>query len=583
MSSSMWKVGQKILGKFEILDIKGGPGKSGMGIVYECYDHDSKGIYALKTYQDRYSKSTEFINLFKNEAEIWVRLGNHQNIVRAYFIEQMNGKFYIIMEYIADKDGYGSDLGSLIHNMRLQKKGIPDIALILNFSIQFCRGMVRAQERFEEMGKTFIHRDIKPANIMVTHNRIVKVTDFGLAKALNAIDEDIFPVSGSDISQGKPSLSKIGKICGTPPYMSPEQCRGKEEIDIRSDIYSFGCVLYEMLSSNYVFEARTQDEFIHHHLNTLPETPGVDVNLDKVVLKCLEKEPENRYRDFKELEAILSGLYYELTGEVIETPGGSELEAQELNNRGSSLAILGFSREAIACFQESLKINPANAATRYNIGTEFLRQGKLNEAIQEYKEVLRLEPNHHRAYVNLGTIYCQQGNLDEGIKQYEQALRIEPDFAETHLNLGFTYFMQQKFDESLREYKEALRINPNLAELHIKCAVIYYNQGKLDESINEYREAISLNPNHAEAHYNLGIIYHEQENFDMAVTEYKEALRINQNWAEVYNNIANTYYAQKNYKEAVSHYEKFIELAPSEYVSDIERVKQNILLIKRMV
>ena len=110
--------------------------------------------------------------------------------------------------------------------------------------------MEHAEKKFLEIGKPFIHRDIKPDNIMVTQDKVVKVTDFGLVKIFMGLGKDINVDAMKDESTGaeRCGFSVVGNICGTPPYMSPEQCSGKEDIDIRSDIYSFGCVLYEMLT-----------------------------------------------------------------------------------------------------------------------------------------------------------------------------------------------------------------------------------------------------------------------------------------------------------------------------------------------
>lgn len=261
-----WVIGDEIFHRHRIIQILGGPGKSGMGIVYVCIDDlEEEQPVAIKTLQNRFNEDRAFIERFKWEAETWVRLGKHHNIVEAKRVEN-HGKPYIYLEYIAGDKQHGSSLSGWIHGGGLHRNGKPEIPIILNFAIQFCHGMIHAQKRFQEMGKPFVHRDVKPSNILVTQDKVVKIADFGLVKAFADLDEDIPTATVGDGVNRRFGLSKSGSICGTPPYMSPEQCRGARDIDIRSDIYAFGCVLYEMLTQRLVFDGKTMDEFIRHHV-----------------------------------------------------------------------------------------------------------------------------------------------------------------------------------------------------------------------------------------------------------------------------------------------------------------------------
>jgi len=274
-----WTIGDKIENRYEIYNIMRG----GMGIIYVCYDHEFQELVALKTFQDKYLWNEEIINRFMEEAEIRLKLGEHENIVSTKFIDFIEGKPYIVLEYIAGDEKYGADLSGWI------ARGGLNPPLALDFAIQFCNGMDYAHTKFKEMGKSFVHRNVKPSNILITQDRVVKVTGFGLAKIFDEMS---------------------GAICGTPPYMSPEQFMGSKDIDVRSDIYSFGCVLYEMLTGKLPFVGRSFVEFRDKQLNEKTKNPKV-VNplipsaLDSVVMKCLEKKPENRYQSFKEVKKEL--------------------------------------------------------------------------------------------------------------------------------------------------------------------------------------------------------------------------------------------------------------------------------------
>jgi len=602
-AAGRWVIGDDIDYSHRILQILGGPGKSGMGIVYICYcecnDDLEEETVAIKTLQNRFHEDRALIERFKWEAETWVKLGKHHNIVEAKRVKIHGEKPYIYLEYVSGDRQYGSSLSGWIHNGGLYRNGKPDIPLILDFAIQFCHGMMHAEKRFQEMGKPFVHRDIKPSNIMVTRDRVVKITDFGLVKAFADLDEDIPTTTVEDGMNRRLSLSKSGSVCGTPPYMSPEQCRGSKDIDVRSDIYAFGCVLYEMLTRRLVFDGRTMDEFIRHHLKTKPRSPNVQPDLDAVVMKCLEKRPANRYADFKELEGGLSSIYRKLTGKEVRKPDAVPLASRELNNKGLSLLNLGLKEEAVSCFLEALRINPDDNEIHINLGDAYKAQGKLDEAIteywealriapgdlmalrklgdvcktqgrlgeiaREYEEVLKLNPNRQLAHIYLGDAYKDQGKLDEAVREYLEALRIEPDdpFNDAHEKLADVYKTQGEFDKAIREYREALRINPDRSHLHVDIGKVYQAQGKLDEAIREYREELRIHPDSFLTHYTIGRVYQAQGKLDEAAREYQEELRINPDYAYLHSDLGEIYQAQGKLDEAIREYREELRRTPN--------------------
>jgi tetratricopeptide (TPR) repeat protein len=557
-----WQIGDKIQGRYEIFQILGGPGKSGMGIVYICYDHEFRKAVVIKTPQLKFLSNRAAIERFKWEAEAWVRLEKHYNIVQAKYVDEIDYRPCIFMEYVVG-DEYGANLSGWIHSGGLGRIGKPDIPLILDFAIQFCHGMIHAEKRFQEIGKPFVHRDIKPSNIMVTRDRVVKITDFGLVKAFADLDADIPITTVGDGVNRRLSLSKSGTICGTPPYMSPEQCRGIKDIDTRSDIYAFGCVLYEMLTRRLVFDGVTLDDFIRHHLRTNPVSPNVQPLLDSVVMKCLEKKPVDRYANFKEMEVALSTIFRELTGKEVREPDAVPLGSFELVAKGLSLSRLGLLEEAISCYREALKVKSNEPCAHLNLGVAYDAQGKLDEAISEYREELKLRPDEQLAHSNLGKAYDAQGKRDEAVRELREALRIKPDDARVHTNLGAVYDHQGKPEEAVREYCEALRINPNDAVAHHNLGIAYKYQGKPEEAVREYHEALRINPNYANALKSLGKAYHDQGKQDDAVREYREALKINPNDAETHNNLGFVYFTQGKLNEAVKEYKEALRINPN--------------------
>jgi serine/threonine protein kinase len=176
-----WTIGDKIENRYEIYNIMPG----GMRIIYVCYDHEFKELVALKTFQDGHLKSESAMKSFNIEAEIRLKLGEHENIVSTKFVDFIEGKPYIVQEYIAGDERYGTDLSGWI------ARGGLSLPLALDFAIQFCNGMDYAHTKFKGMGKSFVHRDVKSSNILITQDRVVKVTGFGLAKIFDEMSDAI--------------------------------------------------------------------------------------------------------------------------------------------------------------------------------------------------------------------------------------------------------------------------------------------------------------------------------------------------------------------------------------------------------
>ncbi len=328
----------------------------------------------------------------------------------------IEGRPYVVVEYVSGDKRYGSDLSTWIRRGGLKRNGNPDIRLIINFVIQFCHGMMHAKTKFHlQMGRPFVHRDVKPSNIMITQDRIVKVTDFGLVKYFSESADDVPSITVDTGGRQTLGLSKSGDVYGTPPYMSPEQCRGEHDIDERADIYSLGCVLHEMLTGRYVFEAKTPKGFLEAHLNTHPLSTKVHPQLDEVMLKCLEKYRAERWQGFDNVEEVLCQLYTDLTGEVVRPPDAVSLAAWEMSNKGNSMRDLGFLDEAIVCHRDALKMAPNSAPAHNNLGIAYFDKGHHDAAMREFQEALRIDPNDALAHANLGNLYRAEGHLDAAI------------------------------------------------------------------------------------------------------------------------------------------------------------------------
>lgn len=264
-------------------------GEGGMGVVYKAQDTRLDRIVALKFLPQYLSSDPVEKERFFHEAKAASAL-NHPNITTIYAIDEFEGQAYIAMEYVE-----GKTLKKLVETEPLSLKKILDIA------IQVCDGLAAARE------KGIIHRDIKSDNIMVTTKGQVKIMDFGLAKL-----------------KGSSKLTKAGTTLGTAAYMSPEQAVG-EEVDHRSDIFSFGVVLYELLTGQLPFKGEHQQAVIYSIQNEEPQPVArfnnkVSPEIDRIVFKALAKDREERYQHVEDLQADLrkerKSLEYVRTGQV---------------------------------------------------------------------------------------------------------------------------------------------------------------------------------------------------------------------------------------------------------------------------
>src|SRR4051812_39314305 len=277
-------------------EITGELGKGAMGRVYKAVDPTIGRTVALKTMRlDVHGLDTdEMLRRFKNEARLAGVL-NHGNIVTIYDAGEENGLFYIAMEYIE---------GVTLHSVLNQRKTLPPEDII-NISKQICAGLDHAHHH------GVIHRDVKPANIMLEPDGTAKIMDFGIAKS------------------GGGGVTSTGQVLGTPNYMAPEQVRG-HVLDGRTDLFSFGVMLYEMTTGEKPFAGTNVTTIIYKIIHEAPVPPReLDVTihpgLDQVIMKALAKKPEERYQTGAELARELQA-YKSLganTDSTQEIPSGA--------------------------------------------------------------------------------------------------------------------------------------------------------------------------------------------------------------------------------------------------------------------
>ena len=501
LKTGKWHVGDKIQRRFEVHDVKFG----GMGVVYICFDHEFKKPVALKTLQDRYLTNTSLVARFMWEAETWVRLEKHKNIVQAYYVNMIDGMPFIFIEYILGNERFGPELKGWI-----QKGGL-DLPASLNFAVQFCSGMIHAQEKFMKTGEPFVYRDVKPANVMVTKDRTVKITDFGLVKLTRGLEmAHVDKKSGKVEEVGDFTFTRAGTIMGTPFYMSPEQWRA-EAIDMRADVYAFGCMLFEMITGKPPFVVKTLDELIQCHLNKKPESlTYIPRTINTLIQNCLEKDRADRTFDFHQIRDELLAVYNSITGRnmaIVES--SSALEAWELVNKGVSLFNLKYFEEAVKCYNEAVRLRPGYAEAFLNRGIANRALGRSESAVADYEEAIRLKPDYTEAFYNRGVAFMSKGRIDEAIKDYNAALRLNPSYAEAYYNRGIAFRKRGDVDSAIADYTTAIGLRPDYVRAYYNRGNAFYSMSEIPQAIADFEKSISLRPNYAEAYYNLALCYEQ--------------------------------------------------------------------------
>ena len=266
-------------------------GAGGMGEVYRARDTKLERDVAVKVLPERFASDPERVARFRHEAQHLAAL-NHPNIVSIYGVEDTNTRVALVMELVE-----GTSL-----NDQVGPKGMP-LAAALKLAVQIASGL----EAAHSVG--IVHRDLKPANVIVTSTGVVKLVDFGLAKQ----EEAATPGSGESETVASSLKTKHGEVLGTVAYMSPEQAQG-QTIDVRSDLFSFGTLLYEMLTGRRPFQGEnhiaTLAAILEHHPIPPSEIARAPLprEVERLVLRCLRKDPDRRYQTASDLRLALEDL-----------------------------------------------------------------------------------------------------------------------------------------------------------------------------------------------------------------------------------------------------------------------------------
>lgn len=371
----MVKIGMLIADRYEVLE-KTGTG--GMSVVYRAKDHKLNRTVAIKVLKQEFSDNANFVSKFRVEAQAAAGL-MHPNIVNVYDVGEEKGMYYIVMEYV---DG-------ITLKKYIEKKSRLTVKEAISIAIQVSMGLQAAHNNH------VIHRDIKPQNIMISRDGKVKVTDFGIAKAAT-------------------SNTITSNVMGSVHYTSPEQARGGYS-DERSDIYSLGITLFEMLTGRVPFNGETTVAIAIKHIQTpMPSprefVPDIPRSVEQIVLKCCEKSPDRRYQNMTELIADLKQSLIHPNADFVKVINPDEDGATRMANPVEQSEIRRRSGTGPLTYEENLSQDDGAARRESTAGERgYAREHSYPPAYEENFREQRDSLPENDAYSQRGP----RGRMDE--------------------------------------------------------------------------------------------------------------------------------------------------------------------------
>jgi len=542
-------------------------GAGGMGVVYKARDLRLDRHVAIKVLaSDRLEDPAER-NRFVREAKTASAL-NHPNIVTIYDIDTSGDIQFIAMEYVE-----GQPLSNLIPS-----GGLP-FDQVLGHAVQVTEAMGKAH------AAGITHRDLKPGNIMVTGEGRLKILDFGLAKKQ----------LGSDDRTVVDSLTTTGMVVGTVAYMAPEQALG-EEIDGRSDIFSFGIILYEMLAGAMPFTGKTAiatlQKILHEEPPALSSSrPGILPAFEAIVRKAVAKSPALRYQTMEALRADLWKVSEEIIGvrQVRRSrfrPGQAVLR-YKWAVAGLVVAVVLASQAGALVRRMSSRSSSAEAVDPTTLpatameAVEWVRRGavylkrydfpdNIDRAIAVYQKALERDPNYAAAHAALAEAYLLKNSarpdpqwIRQATEASSRALSLNPNLAAAHLAQGRLLTQTKKPDEGAQEYQRAIDQEPRNATAHLRLAEYEGSRGNRTRAEELFAGAANLDPGDWLVPQLLGLFYFRNGRYEEAAKAWEKALSLSPDNVLVYRNLGGAFHMLDKWEQAASSYQRALEIQPS--------------------
>ncbi len=522
-------------------------GSGGMGVVYRAHDVTLDRDVAIKVLPGDRPRTENARRRFRREAMAASAL-SHPNIITIYEISADGETDFIAMEYVR-----GSTLTSILKSRRLS------LEEALQYAVQISDALAKAHSA------GVIHRDMKPGNIMITDDGLVKILDFGLAKFNPDMTETD---DGTALERTKEvTLTQPGMVTGTVFYMSPEQARG-EKVDARSDIFSFGSVLFEMVTGKLPFTGANSMAVLHnlhfsppHDLKQLrPDLPPALLTL---LERMLEKNVEKRIQTMAEV------------GFELRKAAGMSVEPATWQRSASWLPPTT-SRSAYSprpAWKKWIWIGAAMMVLLIALGGWFWRKAYyLRQAADQAAEA-PVDDNayalYQRARQDLDH-YDREGKVDSAIKLLNRAVQLDPQSAASYAGLAEAYYLKNRANPDSQWQKltasnadKAISLDSYLASAHLAQGLSKMQAGDSTEAEKEFRRAGELDPKNAAPHFWLAILYDKTKRGAQAVSELKNAIQIDPGDWRFYMELGLNRYQANDTQGAAQYWEQALKLEPN--------------------
>jgi len=468
----------------------------------------------------------------------------HPNIITIHEINAADGVDFIVMEYVR-----GESLATLL------ARGPLPLARALEYSVQ----IVDALKAAHQAG--VIHRDLKPANIMISTSGLVKVLDFGIAKRMGG-------GAGDGERTTAAALTIAGSSIGTPAYMSPEQTLG-DEVDARSDLFSFGVVFYEMLAGQLPFQSTTNLSLVRQIVHEEPRplrsaAPDVPDEIVAIVERCLAKEPAGRHAsaeilhdELRSVAARIGSLTVSRVDQVTrEAPAPApavETQRRPRASRGRTI-VAGLMLAAVVAWTTGPSL------VRW-VRAQFAPAGLADEDAPPHELYARATERLR--------LYYREGNVDLAIKQLDRALVLKSPYPIVEARLSQAYWRKNRVSpdpewqkRALAHAERAVADNDQLAISHIALGAALMLTGALDKAAAAYQKAETLDPSNWELQWQVGDLAVALKDLVVAEQRYRRATEVAPQEWEPHSRLGVFLYGQGRYPDAIASFEKMQAVAP---------------------
>ncbi|MCA1639520.1 MAG: protein kinase, partial [Acidobacteria bacterium] len=500
--------------------------------VYVAQDTELNRKVAIKLLPEEFTKDKERVQRFRQEAQAASKL-NHPNIITIHKIGQTKENHYMVTEFVD-----GITLREVIN----KKMSIHEVLEIIT-------QVTSALKAAHNAG--IIHRDIKPENIMLRRDGYVKVLDFGIAKLVEQENLDPFEITSFH--------TQTGLLLGTPNYMSPEQVEG-DHIDARTDLFSLGSLLYECLTNKPAFQGKTITKILTEIVKVDPPNPSkfnsqISPELDKITLKLLKKNPNERYQTADEIIADLNEIKTKLQNlEQFPTkPSKRKINLRNLKVLNSiskynyksptTLLLLPILIAFLlfAYFQlrstASYSTQNSEALKLFNSGTEALRDGTYFKASKMLEDAIKLDNKFMLANARLAEAWMELDYVgraqNELLKvrnlQQEQTRWSSFSFVQNEESLyidAVSAIVLRDFPKALSIYETIARLSPEEPYVYVDLGRSYEKNEEIEKAVENYEKAASLNPQNGGAFLRLGILLNRKTEFQKAFEAFDRAENI---------------------------------------------------------